>query len=59
VRSLDLKEHPTGSGAVYKGMVDDYNTVRPHSSIGSLAHTEFPDRHRQGHVSDKTKLSAA
>ena len=37
----------------------DYNTVRPHSSLGGLAPAEFTSRPRQGHMDTKAKLSAA
>jgi len=37
----------------------DYNTVRPHSSLGGLAPAEFTDRPRQGDKDTEAKLSAA
>jgi putative transposase len=37
----------------------DYNTVRPHSSLGAMAPAEFTNRPRQGHMDTEAKLSAA
>ena len=37
----------------------DYNTVRPHSSLGGMAPDAFTNRPRQGREDTKAKLSAA
>jgi putative transposase len=37
----------------------DYNTVRPHSSLGGMAPAEFTNRPRQGHMETEANLSAA
>jgi len=37
----------------------DYNTVRPHSSLGGMAPAEFTNRPRQGHMDTEANLSAA
>ncbi len=37
----------------------DYNTVRPHSSLGGMAPAEFTNRPRHGHMDTEAKLSAA
>jgi len=36
----------------------DYNTVRPHSSLGGTAPAGFTNRPRQGHMDTKVKFSA-
>jgi putative transposase len=35
----------------------DYNTVRPHSSLGGLALAEFTNRPRQGHMNTEARLA--
>jgi putative transposase len=37
----------------------DYNTARPHSSLGGMAPAEFTNRPRQGHEDTEANLSAA
>ena len=36
----------------------DYNTVRPHSSLGGMAPADFTNRPRQGHENTEANLSA-
>ena len=38
------------------GWRTDYNTVRPHSSLGGLAPAEFTNRPSQGHMDTEAKL---
>jgi putative transposase len=37
----------------------DYNTVRPHSSLGGMAPAEFTNRPSHGHEETEANLSAA
>ena len=63
LRDECLNEHLFLSLAVARRIIEawrtDYNTVRPHSSLGGLAPAEFTDRPRQGHMDTEAKLSAA
>ncbi|RSV34863.1 transposase, partial [Sphingomonas sp. ABOLE] len=58
-----LNEHLFPSLAAARRIIEawrtDYNTVRPHSSLGGLAPAEFTSRHRQGHRDTEANLSAA
>jgi putative transposase len=44
---------------IIKAWRTDYNTVRPHSSLGGFAPAEFTNRPRQGDMDTEAKLSAA
>ena len=63
LRDECLNEHLFASLAAAKRIIEawrtDYNTVRPHSSLGGLAPAEFTNRPRQGHMETEAKLSAA
>ena len=63
LRDECLNEHlfPTLAAArrIIEAWRTDYNTVRPHSSLGGLAPAEFTNRPRQGHMDTEAKLSAA
>jgi putative transposase len=63
LRDECLNEHLFPSLAAARRIIEawrtDYNTVRPHSSLGGLAPAEFTDRPRQGHMDTEAKLSAA
>jgi len=62
LRDECLNEHLFPSLAVARRIIKawrtDYNTVRPHSSLGGLAPAEFTNRPRQGHMETRAKLSA-
>ena len=63
LRDECLNEHLFPSLAAARRIIEawrtDYNTVRPHSSLGGLAPAEFTNRPRQGHMNTEAKLSAA
>ena len=63
LRDECLNEHLFPSLAVARRIIEawrtDYNTVRPHSSLGGLAPAEFTNRPRQGHMDTEAKLSTA
>lgn len=61
IRRLD--EHLFPSLALARRIIEawrtDYNTVRPHSSLGGLAPAAFTNRPRQGQRNNGANLSAA
>ncbi len=63
LRDECLNKHLFPSLAAARRIIEawrtDYNTVRPHSSLGGLAPAEFTNRPRQGHMDTEAKLSAA
>ncbi len=63
LRDECLNEHMFPSLAAASRIIEawrtDYNTVRPHSSLGGLAPAEFKNRPRQGHMDIEAQLSAA
>ena len=63
LRDECLNEHLFPSLAAARRIIEawrtDYNTVRPHSSLGGMAPAEFTNRPRQGHEDTRAKLSAA
>jgi transposase len=63
LRDECLNEHLFPSLAAARRIIEawrtDYNTVRPHSSLGGLAPAEFTNRPRLGHIDNEAKLSAA
>ena len=63
LRDECLNEHLFPSLAAARRIIEawrtDYNTVRPHSSLGGLAPAEFTNRPRQGNMDTEAKLSAA
>ena len=63
LRDECLNEHLFASLAAARQIIEawraDYNTVRPHSSLGGSTPAEFTDRPRQGHMDTEAKLSAA
>jgi putative transposase len=63
LRDECLNEHLFPSLAAARRIIEawrtDYNTVRPHSSLGGMAPAEFTNRPRQGHMETQAKLSAA
>ncbi len=63
LRDECLNEHLFPSLAAARRIIEawrtDYNTVRPHSSLGGLAPAEFTNRPRQGHMENDANLSAA
>lgn len=63
LRNECLNEHLFPSLAAARRIIEawrtDYNTVRPHSSLGGLAPAEFTNRPSQGHMSDEANFSAA
>jgi putative transposase len=64
LRDECLNEHLFPSLAAARRIIEawrtDYNTVRPHSSLGGLAPTEFTSRPRRGHRdTTEANLSAA
>ena len=63
LRDECLNEHlfPSLSAArrIIEAWRTDYNTLRPHSSLGRLAPAESMNRPRQGHMDTGAKLSAA
>ena len=63
LRDECLNEHLFPSLAAARRIIEawrtDYNTVRPHSSLGGLAPAEFTNRPRQRHMNTEAKLSAA
>ena len=63
LRDECLNEHLFPSLAAARRIIEawrtDYNTVRPHSSLGGMAPAEFTNRPSQGHMDTEAKLSAA
>jgi putative transposase len=63
LRDECLNEHLFPSLAAARRIIEawrtDYNTVRPHSSLGGMAPAEFTTRPRQGHEDTEAHLSAA
>ena len=63
LRDECLNEHLFPSLAAARRIIEawrtDYNTVRPHSSLGGMAPAEFTNRPRHGHEDTEAKLSAA
>ncbi|OYY88772.1 MAG: hypothetical protein B7Y45_14055 [Sphingomonas sp. 28-66-16] len=63
LRDECLNEHLFPSLAAARRIIEawrtDYNTVRPHSSLGGMAPGEFTNRPRQRHKDTKANLSAA
>jgi transposase InsO family protein len=63
LRDECLNEHLFPSLAAARRIIEawrtDYNTVRPHSSLGGMAPAEFTNRPRQGHEDTEANLSAA
>jgi len=63
LRDECLNEHLFPSLAAARRIIEawrtDYNTARPHGSLGGLASSEFTNRPRQGHMDTEAKLSAA
>ena len=63
LRDECLNEHLFPSLAAARRIIEawrtDYNTVRPHSSLGGLAPAEFTNRPRQGNMNTEANLSAA
>jgi putative transposase len=63
LRDECLNEHLFPSLAAARRIIEawrtDYNTVRPHSSLGGMAPAEFTSRPSQGHMHNEAKLSAA
>ena len=63
LRDECLNEHLFPSLAAARRIIEawrkDYNTVRPHSSLGGMAPAEFTNRPRQGHEHTEANLSAA
>jgi len=63
LRNECLNEHLFLSLAAARRIIEasrtDYNTVRPHSSLGRSAPAEFTSRPRQGHMNTEAELSAA
>ena len=63
LRDECLNEHLFPSLAAARRIIEawrtDYNTVRPHSSLGGLAPAEFTNRPRKGHMDTEANLSAA
>ena len=63
LRDECLNEHLFPSLAVARPIIEawrtDYNTVRPHSSLGEMAPAEFTNRPCQGHMDTEAKLPAA
>ena len=63
LRDECLNEHLFPSLVAARRIIEawrtDYNTVRPHSSLGGLAPAEFTNRPRQGHDEVGAKLPAA
>jgi putative transposase len=63
LRDECLNEHLFSTLASARRIIEawrtDYNTVRPHSSLGGLAPAEFTNRPRHGHKDTEAKLSAA
>lgn len=63
LRDECLNEHRFPSLAAARRIIEawqtDYNTVRPHGSLGGVAPAEFTNRPRQGHMDTEAKLSAA
>ncbi len=63
LRDECLNEHLFPSLAAARRIIEawrtDYNTVRPHSTLGGMAPAEFTNRPRQGHMNTEANLSAA
>ena len=63
LRDECLNEHLFPSLAAARRIIEawrrDYNTVRPHSSLGGLAPVEVTNHPRQGHMSNGANLSTA
>jgi putative transposase len=63
LRDECLNEHLFPSLAVARRIIEawrtDYNTVRPHSSLGGMAPAEFTNRPRQGLEDTEANLAAA
>ncbi len=63
LRDECLNEHLFPSLAAAKRIIEawrmDYNTVRPHSSLGGMSPAEFTNRPRQGHDDPEANSSAA
>lgn len=63
LRDECLNEHLFPSLAAARRIIEawrtDYNTVRPHSSLGGMAPAEFTNRPRQGHEDTEANLSTA
>ncbi|MFL0587870.1 integrase core domain-containing protein, partial [Sphingomonas olei] len=63
LRDECLNEHLFPSLAAARRIIEawrtDYNTVRPHSSLGGMAPAEFTNRPCQGHEDTEANLSAA
>ena len=63
LRDECLNEHLFRSLAAARRIIEawrrDYNTVRPHSSLGGMAPAEFMNRPSHGHEDTEANLSAA
>ena len=63
LRDECLNEHLFPSLAAARRIIEawrtDYNTVRPHSSLGGMAPAEFTNRPSHGHEDTEANLSAA
>ena len=63
LRDECLNEHLFLSLAVARRIIEawrtDYNTVRPHGSLGGMAPADFTNRSRHGHEETEANLSAA